>query len=69
MDEEKFNLSVRKFLKNFGITSQRLIEKKVGGYVSNNKKNKSHKIKISATLISDEINLNEKVDGELEIEI
>ena len=29
MNEEKLNLSVRKFLKNVGITSQRKIEDKV----------------------------------------
>ena len=29
MDEEKFNISIRKFLKNVGITSQREIEKQV----------------------------------------
>ena len=29
MNEEKLNISVRKFLKNVGITSQRKIEEKV----------------------------------------
>ena len=29
MDDEKINISVRKFLKNVGITSQRKIEEKI----------------------------------------
>lgn len=29
MDEDTFNLSVRKFLKEFGVTSQRALEKAV----------------------------------------
>jgi uncharacterized protein DUF6494 len=29
MNEEAFNISVRKFLKNFGVTAQREIEKSV----------------------------------------
>ena len=43
MNEEKLNLSVRKFLKNVGITSQRKIEEKVrekikSSNISNSKK-------------------------------
>ena len=41
MDEERFNLELRKFLKRFGITSQREIERAVaaaldGGVISGN---------------------------------
>ena len=65
MNEEKINISIRKFLKNVGITSQRKIEEKIR---TNQPKN-SKKIKISAKLISEELDLNEKIDGEIEIEI
>jgi len=34
MNEEVFNLSVRKFLKNFGVSAQREIEKSVDAAVS-----------------------------------
>ena len=63
MNEEKINISIRKFLKNVGITSQRKIEEKIR---TNQPKN-SKKIKISAKLISEELDLNEKIEGEIEI--
>jgi|TARA_B100000242_G_scaffold118180_1_gene82673 hypothetical protein len=65
MNEEKLNISIRKFLKNVGITSQRKIEEKIRG----NSPNLSKKIKISANLVSEELDLNEKIEGEIDIEI
>ena len=65
MNEEKLNISIRKFLKNVGITSQRKIEEKI----RRNGPNLSKKIKISANLISEELDLNEKIEGEIDIEI
>ena len=62
---EKLNISIRKFLKNVGITSQRKIEEKIRG----NSHNLSKKIKISANLVSEELDLNEKIEGEIDIEI
>ena len=65
MNEEKLNISIRKFLKNVGITSQRKIEEKI----RESNPNSSKKIKISANLVSDELDLNEKIEGEIDIEI
>ena len=65
MNEEKLNISIRKFLKNVGITSQRKIEEKI----RQNNPNLTKKIKISANLISEELDLNEKIEGEIDIEI
>ena len=65
MNEEKLNISIRKFLKNVGITSQRKIEEKI----RKNRPNFSKKIKISANLVSEELDLNEKIEGEIDIEI
>ena len=65
MNEEKLNISIRKFLKNVGITSQRKIEEKIRG----NSPNLSKKIKISANLVSEELDLNEKIEGEIDLEI
>ena len=65
MNEEKLNISIRKFLKNVGITSQRKIEEKIRG----NSPNLSKKIKISANLVSEELDLNEKIEGEIDIDI
>ncbi len=69
MNEEKLNISIRKFLKNVGITSQRKIEDKIRDSIKSSSIVSSKKIKISAQLLSEEINLNEKIDGEIEIEI
>ena len=65
MNEEKLNISIRKFLKNVGITSQRKIEEKI----RESNPNSSKKIKISANLVSEELDLNEKIEGEIDIEI
>ena len=65
MNEEKLNISIRKFLKNVGITSQRKIEEKI----RENSPNFSKKIKISVNLVSEELDLNKKIDGEIDIEI
>ena len=69
MNEEKLNLSIRKFLKNVGITSQRNIEEKIRVLQNDNKLLSSKKIKISVNIISDDLNLNEVIEGEIEIEI
>ena len=69
MNEEKLNLSLRKFLKNVGITSQRHIEEKVRDYIKYSKTSTSKKIKISANLVSEELDLNESIEGEIDIEI
>ena len=69
MNEEKLNISVRKFLKNVGITSQRKIEEKVREQNEQGSLTQSKKIKISAKLYSKDLNLDEEVNGEIEIEI
>ena len=65
MNEEKLNISIRKFLKNVGITSQRKIEEKI----RESKPSSTKKISVSVNLVSDELNLNEKIEGEIDIEI
>ena len=69
MNEDKLNLSLRKFLKNVGITSQRKIEEKVRDAIASSKISSSKKIIISAKLLSEDIDLNENIEGEIDIEI
>jgi hypothetical protein len=69
MNEDKLNISVRKFLKNVGITSQRKIEEKVREQYRLGNLKQSEKIKISAKVYSKELDLDEEVNGEIEIEI
>ena len=50
MDDEKINISVRKFLKNVGITSQRKIEEKIRDKFKSGEIKGINKIKIKATI-------------------
>lgn len=62
MDEDTFNLDLRKFLKEVGITSQREIEKVVrAGQVRGNV------LKLRMTLISETSPLNHVVEGEIKL--
>jgi len=67
MDEEKLNISLRRFLKNVGISSQRLIEAKVRDSIKSGKISSPQRLKISARISSDDIDLSEIIDGEIEI--
>jgi hypothetical protein len=62
MDEDRFNMSLRKFLKNVGVTSQQQIEKVVrGGTLGGNS------IKVKMVLTAEGTDLNHTVEGEIEI--
>ncbi len=50
MNEEAFNLSVRKFLKNFGVSAQREIEKSIDAAVSAGKLKGTETLKARARL-------------------
>jgi hypothetical protein len=50
MNEEVFNLSVRKFLKHFGVTAQREIEKSVYAAIGAGKLKGTERLKARARL-------------------
>ncbi len=62
MDEDRFNMSLRKFIKNVGVTSQQQIEKVVraGGITGNS-------IKVKMVLTAVGTDLNHTVEDEIEI--
>jgi hypothetical protein len=68
MDEETFNLQIRKFLKKVGITSQREIEKAVRDAVERGKLRGSEKLTASVTLDVPELDLRVKVDDKIALE-
>ena len=68
MNEEKFNIEMRKFLKKVGITSQRLIEQAVRDAIAEGKLKGSEKIEISATLNIDSLGLSEPIQGSISLE-
>ncbi|MEO1543633.1 MAG: DUF6494 family protein [Pseudomonadota bacterium] len=62
MDEEKFNLSLRKFLKQVGVTSQREIE----NLVRTNDSIPSP-LKVKVVLTAEGTDLTHSVEGEIEL--
>jgi hypothetical protein len=62
MDDDKFNMSMRKFLKQVGVTSQQKIEEAVraSGKMSG-------KVTVTAVIKSDGIGLDHTVTGEIDL--
>ena len=68
MDEEKLNISIRKFLKGVGINSQRIIEKRIRDIVENDKNANLSKVKVTMQIKSSELQIDEKIDGQIDID-
>ncbi|MDX8500662.1 DUF6494 family protein [Mesorhizobium sp. VK4C] len=63
MSEDALNMSIRKFLKEVGVTSQRKIEEMVReGQIGGEKK-----LNVRMTLTAEGTGLNHVVDGEIEL--
>jgi hypothetical protein len=62
MDEDKFNMSIRKFLKEVGVTSQREIEA-----VVRDGRTRGNKLRVRMTLTAEGTDLNHVVDGEINL--
>lgn len=65
MNEEAFNLSLRKFLKTFGVTAQREIERAVQAAIESGTLGDKKALKARATLRIDELELHETIEGEI----
>lgn len=59
--DERFNMSLRKFLKRVGVTSQEEIERVV------REKHPTGKLKVRMVLTAEGTSLNHVVDGEIEL--
>ena len=66
MDEDRFNMELRKFLKVVGVTSQREIENAVHAAVVSGALKASGKISATMTLRIPEIGLDHVIDGSIE---
>lgn len=62
MDEDKFNMSVRKFLKHVGVTSQREIER-----VVREGKVQSGKLKVKMVLTAPGTDLNHVIEQDIDV--
>ena len=68
MNEDRFNTSVRKFLKEVGVTSQREIEKAVREAVKSGKLKGGERLPAKMTLTVGGVALTWTVDGAIDLE-
>ena len=68
MNEDALNMSIRKFLKKVGITSQREIEAAIRQKTEGDQINDQSSFVISVHLSAPELGLDHKIDGKIELE-
>ncbi len=67
MDEEHFNMQVRKFLKKVGVTSQREIEGAVRQALASGQLASDDTVAVKATLTIPTLGLSHDIDGFIEL--
>tara|TARA_R110000787_G_scaffold285173_2_gene400188 strand:- start:147002 stop:147208 length:207 start_codon:yes stop_codon:yes gene_type:complete len=67
MDEDVFNMQVRKFLKNVGVTSQREIETAVRDALASGKLTGSESINAKVTLKIESLGLETDITGAIDL--
>jgi len=67
MDEDVFNLSIRKFLKKVGITSQREIEKAIRDALANGQLKDDDILDVSVELKMDQLPSAVVIDGKINL--
>ena len=68
MNEEALNMSLRKFLKVVGVTSQQEIEKAIRAGVADGRLKGAKSVQAQMVLTIGEVGLTHKVDGTIELE-
>lgn len=68
MNEDVFNMSIRKFLKKVGVTSQREIEHAVQEALANGKIASDATLKARVVLTVDGVDLSATIESEIELE-
>jgi ribosomal protein L1 len=67
MNEDVFNMSLRKFLKKVGVTSQREIEKAVREAIDSGRLKGDETLPAEVTIKVGGVQLTEKIDGKIEL--
>ncbi len=67
MDEENFNLQIRKFLKNVGVTSQREIESAVRAGLEEGTLKGEETIKAKVTLTIEPLGVGADIEGDISL--
>jgi hypothetical protein len=65
MNEDVFNMEIRKFLKLVGVTSQREIESAVRAAVASGRLKGTENLKVRVVLSLDAAGLSKSIDGEI----
>lgn len=65
MNDEAFNLSLRRFLKTFGVTAQREIERAVQTAVEEGRLAGRQSLTARATIRIEAVGLDETIEGEI----
>ncbi|HET6519672.1 MAG TPA: DUF6494 family protein [Geminicoccaceae bacterium] len=68
MNEDVFNMSVRKFLKKVGVTSQREIEKAVRAAIDEGRLSGNERLDAEVRLTVAGVDVDVRIDGRLELE-
>ena len=68
MNEDKFNMEIRKFLKQVGVTSQREIEHVVMKAIETGKVNGTETFDLKMTLEAPSIGINHSIEGKISME-
>ena len=67
MNEEIFNMQLRKFLKNVGITSQRKIEEAVRAALESGQISEKNSLTANVSLSIPELSLKANITGEIKL--
>ena len=67
MNEDVFNMELRKFLKKVGVTSQREIEQAVRGAIEAGKLQGNETVKAKVTLTLEGLDLSHEIDGDISL--
>ena len=67
MNEETFNIELRKFLKTVGVTAQREIEKSVRQALDEGRLDPQARLAARMVLTIDAVGLSHRIDGEIRL--
>ena len=67
MDQEIFNMQIRKFLKHVGVTSQREIETAVRSALEDGTLKGEETIKAKVTLTIERLGVSTEIDGDIDL--
>ena len=67
MDDDVFNMQIRKFLKNVGVTSQREIEIAVREALADDRLKGDEQLNVKVTLVIDDPSLSKVIEGTINL--